>query len=101
MGDFDPKAFSSYEPDEWEIERERVSVSDLLGEGAFGQVFRGVLTKDNRQTRVAVKVRQSLLYISLPNENNFNYAQSLRSKSHSYEKILFLREASVMKYIIK
>ena len=59
MGDFDPNS-SSYEPDEWEIERERVSVSDLLGEGAFGQVFRGVLTKDNRQTRVAVKVRQSL-----------------------------------------
>ena len=46
----------SYEPDEWEIDRKSLRVGGLLGKGAFGQVFEGVLEKGDTAEPVAIKV---------------------------------------------
>ena len=46
----------SYEQDEWEIDRKSLRVGDLLGKGAFGQVFEGVLEKGDTSELVAIKV---------------------------------------------
>lgn len=52
-----------YTPDEWEIEPRNVELHEELGEGAFGQVFKGVYyTKDasgeDIVQEVAIKVSQ-------------------------------------------
>ncbi|XP_060783116.1 insulin receptor a isoform X2 [Neoarius graeffei] len=69
-----------YEPDEWEVAREKITLLRELGQGSFGMVYEGVardVVKGEAQTRVAVKT--------------VNEAASLR------ERIEFLNEASVMK----
>lgn len=49
---------TAYEPDEWEVDRDKVQLIRELGQGSFGMVFEGVFTtKDNEELRVAVKVR--------------------------------------------
>ncbi|XP_006163927.2 insulin-like growth factor 1 receptor, partial [Tupaia chinensis] len=75
-------AFSSlvYVPDEWEVAREKITMSRELGQGSFGMVYEGVakgVVKDEPETRVAIKT--------------VNEAASMR------ERIEFLNEASVMK----
>ncbi|XP_065843779.1 putative molluscan insulin-related peptide(s) receptor isoform X2 [Oscarella lobularis] len=70
----------SYEPDEWEIDRKSLRVGGLLGKGAFGQVFEGVLEKGDTAEPVAIKC---------PN-----------AYSKPFEKVLFLKEASVMKNFV-
>lgn len=69
-----------YVPDEWEVAREKITMSRELGQGSFGMVYEGVakgVVKDESETRVAIKT--------------VNEAASMR------ERIEFLNEASVMK----
>lgn len=43
--------------DEWELDRDNIAMSDVLGEGAFGRVLKGTLTKDHSTTvQVAIKM---------------------------------------------
>lgn len=69
-----------YVPDEWEVAREKISLSRELGQGSFGMVYEGLakgVVKDEPETRVAIKT--------------VNESASMR------ERIEFLNEASVMK----
>ena len=69
-----------YVPDEWEVAREKISLSRELGQGSFGMVYEGLakgVVKDEPETRVAIKT--------------VNETASMR------ERIEFLNEASVMK----
>ncbi|XP_065843772.1 insulin receptor-like [Oscarella lobularis] len=70
----------SYEQDEWEIDRKSLRVGGLLGKGAFGQVFEGVLDKGDTAEPVAIKCPNAF--------------------SKPFEKVLFLKEASVMKNFV-
>uniref|UniRef100_A0A5F8H861 Tyrosine-protein kinase receptor n=1 Tax=Monodelphis domestica TaxID=13616 RepID=A0A5F8H861_MONDO len=78
-----PEYFSAadvYVPDEWEVPREKITMSRELGQGSFGMVYEGTakgVVKDEPETRVAIKT--------------VNEAASMR------ERIEFLNEASVMK----
>uniref|UniRef100_A0A3Q3X684 Tyrosine-protein kinase receptor n=1 Tax=Mola mola TaxID=94237 RepID=A0A3Q3X684_MOLML len=78
-----PEYFSAaemYVPDEWEVAREKISLSRELGQGSFGMVYEGLakgVVKDELETRVAIKT--------------VNESASMR------ERIEFLNEASVMK----
>ncbi|XP_056135138.1 insulin-like growth factor 1 receptor [Lampris incognitus] len=78
-----PEYFSAaemYVPDEWEVARDRITLSRELGQGSFGMVYEGMakgVVKDEAETRVAVKT--------------VNESASMR------ERIEFLNEASVMK----
>ncbi|XP_053573591.1 insulin-like growth factor 1 receptor [Bombina bombina] len=78
-----PEYFSAaemYVPDEWEVPREKITMSRELGQGSFGMVYEGIakgVVKDEAETRVAIKT--------------VNEAASMR------ERIEFLNEASVMK----
>ncbi|XP_026149381.1 insulin-like growth factor 1 receptor isoform X3 [Mastacembelus armatus] len=78
-----PEYFSAaemYVPDEWEVAREKISLSRELGQGSFGMVYEGLakgVVKDEPETRVAIKT--------------VNESASMR------ERIEFLNEASVMK----
>ncbi|XP_076334616.1 insulin-like peptide receptor [Tachypleus tridentatus] len=69
-----------YEPDEWEVPREKVSLIRELGQGSFGMVWEGEakdLVEGKPRVKCAVKT--------------VNESASLR------ERIEFLQEASVMK----
>ncbi|KAL2097182.1 hypothetical protein ACEWY4_006389 [Coilia grayii] len=69
-----------YEPDDWEVPRDKITLLRELGQGSFGMVYEGIakdIVKGESQTRVAVKT--------------VNESASLR------ERIEFLNEASVMK----
>ncbi|XP_063074525.1 insulin receptor a isoform X2 [Engraulis encrasicolus] len=69
-----------YEPDDWEVPRDKINLLRELGQGSFGMVYEGIakdIVKGESQTRVAVKT--------------VNESASLR------ERIEFLNEASVMK----
>lgn len=75
-----PPTFAVYVPDEWEVAREKISLSRELGQGSFGMVYEGLakgVVKDEPETRVAIKT--------------VNESASMR------ERIEFLNEASVMK----
>ena len=73
--------FSVYVPDEWELERDSIEIHEELGQGSFGMVFNGVLSKyeDEVDLQVAIK--------TVP-EN--------ASRTSRYD---FLQEASVMKLV--
>ena len=46
-----------YVPDKWEVEPHKVEVHDELGQGAFGQVFKGILyTEDENGEDIALEV---------------------------------------------
>ena len=45
-----------YEADEWEVERDDVTLLDEIGKGAFGVVRKGILKKADGEIKVAVKV---------------------------------------------
>ncbi|KAJ8011510.1 hypothetical protein DPEC_G00058970 [Dallia pectoralis] len=69
-----------YEPDDWEVGRDKINILRELGQGSFGMVYEGIakdIVKGEPETRVAVKT--------------VNESASLR------ERIEFLNEASVMK----
>ncbi|RXN38562.1 insulin-like growth factor 1 receptor [Labeo rohita] len=73
-------AAEMYVPDEWEVEREKITMCRELGQGSFGMVYEGIakgVVKDEPETRVAIKT--------------VNESASL------HERIEFLNEASVMK----
>ncbi|XP_015912635.1 insulin-like peptide receptor isoform X2 [Parasteatoda tepidariorum] len=67
-----------YEPDEWEVPRDKIALLQELGQGSFGMVYKGEFTTEDRGLmKCAVKT--------------VNETASLR------ERIEFLQEASVMK----
>uniref|UniRef100_A0AAZ3SJ99 Tyrosine-protein kinase receptor n=1 Tax=Oncorhynchus tshawytscha TaxID=74940 RepID=A0AAZ3SJ99_ONCTS len=69
-----------YEPDDWEVGRDKINILRELGQGSFGMVYEGIakdIVKGEPETHVAVKT--------------VNESASLR------ERIEFLNEASVMK----
>ncbi|XP_065843513.1 insulin receptor-like [Oscarella lobularis] len=71
----------TYKPDEWEIDRKSLNVGKLLGEGAFGEVYKGSLEKQGCDSKpVAIK--------------------GLKPNSKPFERCLFLKEASVMKNFV-
>ena len=37
------EAMLTFEPDSWELDPEKITMDHLLGEGSFGQVYKGVL----------------------------------------------------------
>lgn len=50
----------AYEPDEWEVDREKIEIIRELGQGSFGMVYEGIahnLSDTEPLVRVAVKVR--------------------------------------------
>lgn len=69
-----------YVPDEWEVAREKITMSRELGQGSFGMVYEGIakgVVKDEPETRVAIK--------------------TVNESASMHERIEFLNEASVMK----
>uniref|UniRef100_A0AAZ3RTX2 Tyrosine-protein kinase receptor n=1 Tax=Oncorhynchus tshawytscha TaxID=74940 RepID=A0AAZ3RTX2_ONCTS len=73
-------AADMYEPDDWEVGRDKINILRELGQGSFGMVYEGIakdIVKGEPETHVAVKT--------------VNESASLR------ERIEFLNEASVMK----
>lgn len=69
-----------YEPDDWEVPRDKINILRELGQGSFGMVYEGIakdIVKGEGESHVAVKT--------------VNESASLR------ERIEFLNEASVMK----
>lgn len=49
--------FSVYEPDEWEVPREKIKLLQELGQGSFGMVYKGEYTTDDGNClKCAVKV---------------------------------------------
>jgi len=47
-----------YTPDQWEIDKDSVTLDKLIGQGHFGQVYQGVLKlSDGNFKTCAVKVR--------------------------------------------
>lgn len=49
-----------YTPDQWEIDKDSVTLSKLIGQGHFGQVYRGVIKlSDGTLKDCAVKVKAS------------------------------------------
>lgn len=72
--------FTVYVPDEWEVEREKITMCRELGQGSFGMVYEGIakgVVKDEPETRVAIK--------------------TVNESATLHERIEFLNEASVMK----
>ncbi|XP_051506231.1 insulin-like growth factor 1 receptor [Myxocyprinus asiaticus] len=78
-----PEYFSAaemYVPDEWEVEREKITMCRELGQGSFGMVYEGIakgVVKDEPETKVAIK--------------------TVNESASMNERIEFLNEASVMK----
>ncbi|XP_074836963.1 insulin receptor-related protein isoform X3 [Carettochelys insculpta] len=78
-----PEYFSTsdmYIPDEWEVSRDKITVTRELGQGSFGMVYEGIaqgIEKEGEETKVALKT--------------VNELATMR------ERIEFLNEASVMK----
>lgn len=71
---------SVYVPDEWEVEREKITLCRELGQGSFGMVYEGIakgVVKGESETRVAIK--------------------TVNESASMNERIEFLNEASVMK----
>ncbi|XP_017772615.1 PREDICTED: insulin-like receptor [Nicrophorus vespilloides] len=68
-----------YEPDDWEVLREKISLIKELGQGSFGMVYEGIALdiKGKAQTRCAIK--------------------TVNEHATDRERIEFLNEASVMK----
>jgi hypothetical protein len=50
-----------YTPDQWEIDKDSVTLDRLIGQGHFGQVYKGVLKlQDGTLKPCAVKVKNLL-----------------------------------------
>ena len=48
-----------YTPDQWEIDKDSVTLDRLIGQGHFGQVYQGVLKlSDSTLKSCAVKVKE-------------------------------------------
>ncbi len=57
-----------YTPDQWEIDKDSVTLDRLIGQGHFGQVYQGVLKlQDGTFKPCAVKVKRSDFFLSLFN----------------------------------
>ena len=56
------KSVADYNPDEWEVERDKIQLIRELGQGSFGMVYEGVardLYGKGGEIKVAVKVTVS------------------------------------------
>ena len=54
-----------YTPDQWEIDKDSVTLDKLIGQGHFGQVYQGVLKlQDGTLKPCAVKVKKSFVFSS-------------------------------------
>lgn len=49
-----------YEPDEWEIPREKIKLLEELGQGSFGMVYKGEVHDLNERPFVPCAVKVSL-----------------------------------------
>ena len=47
-------------PDDWEIPANEVIMEDLLGEGAFGEVYKGIVKCPIVNTKVRMSVKKSI-----------------------------------------
>lgn len=70
-----------------EIDKESISVLEVLGEGAFGLVKKAILVRDGMKRHVAVKMLKSKISMPLMNENNLTsflhqIAQTLTTSSN-------------------
>ena len=75
-------SISAYEPDPiWEVPRDKIQVGRELGQGSFGMVYEGQYTKDKESIKVAVK--------------------TVNEHATARERIDFLQEADVMKYLTR
>ena len=72
--------FAVYEPDDWEVSRNRIELLGEIGQGSFGMVYEGRLytLEGSSQQMCAVK--------------------TVNVQAADRERIEFLNEASVMKY---
>ena len=70
----------AYEPDEWEIPRDKIVVGKRLGNGSFGRVFEGIV-KDFVDGVAEVKCAVKMVN---------DYATP-------HDKLQFLKEATIMK----
>lgn len=52
-----------YEPDEWEIPREKIKLLEELGQGSFGMVYRGEVHDLNGKPFIPCAAKVSLRYI--------------------------------------
>ena len=56
-----------YTPDQWEIDKDSVTLEKLIGQGHFGQVYKGILkVSDGSYKSCAVKVKSFLLFLFEP-----------------------------------
>lgn len=77
---FNISVIAAYEPDPiWEVARDKIQVGRELGQGSFGMVYEGLFTKDKEALKCAVK--------------------TVNEHASARERIDFLQEADVMKYL--
>jgi len=82
-----------YTPDQWEIDKDSVTLDKLIGQGHFGQVYQGVLKlHDGTLTPCAVKVKLTK-YCFCP---KLFFLSKLRT-THPTD---LLQEASIMKFVL-
>lgn len=67
-----------YEPDETEVDRDKIKLLRELGQGSFGMVYEGILIKDDgengiKETKVAVKVKFVFFIQQIPEANSVNF----------------------------
>jgi hypothetical protein len=68
-----------YTPDQWEIDKDSVTLDKLIGQGHFGQVYQGVLKlQDGTLTPCAVKVKLTNDFFS---ETIFSFKASNNSSN--------------------
>ncbi|XP_065178728.1 uncharacterized protein LOC135809324 [Sycon ciliatum] len=70
-----------YVPDDWELDEDQLELHDMLGEGAFGIVYKGIMYQKGSAGPVSSQIVA---------------VKTLKAEG-AYEKNLFLQEASVMK----
>lgn len=66
-----------YEPDETEVDRDKIKLLRELGQGSFGMVYEGILIEDDgengiKETKVAVKVKFFFIQ-QIPETNSVNF----------------------------
>ncbi|KAL3867340.1 hypothetical protein ACJMK2_044550 [Sinanodonta woodiana] len=71
--------YDVYVPDDWEVDREKVELLRELGQGSFGMVYEGIVCDLNGQEKIRIAVK------------------TVNESATDYERLMFLKEASIMK----